>query len=400
MALIKSVKTIRVKQYPNLIWVQLETDDGLIGLGESFRGASAIEVTIHDEMSSSLIGKDARHIQALSNHLSKPYLGFNASGVETRAASAIDIALWDLAGKRSGVPVFEALGGASRLGVDVYNTCAGYNFNSSAVGNKRRDIGKDDVASGAYDDQIAFMRDAGELAISLLDEGYKAMKIWPFDVFANKNRHRISREDLKSGLAPFEKVRKAVGDKIDVMCELHSLWGGQAAESICRGLEDFGVAWVEDPLHKMDDNYELSMLRSRVDVPICGSETLAGVSSYKDMLSAGAVDFVMVDVAWCGGLSEARKIAALAEAFNKPLAPHDCTGPVTLVAGMHLALHAPTAIYQEVVRASMATWYRDLIDGLPEVKHGMLHAGSEPGLGITLSKGLLQRDDLIVRESV
>ena len=94
--------------------------------------------------------------------------------------------------------------------------------------------------------------------------------------------------------------------------------------------------------------------------------------AFRDLLAADAVDMVMLDLAWCGGLTDGRKIAALAEAYAKPLAPHDCTGPVTLMAGLHLALHAPTAIFQEVVRATLATWYRELVDraARPSRRHG------------------------------
>jgi L-alanine-DL-glutamate epimerase-like enolase superfamily enzyme len=107
----------------------------------------------------------------------------------------------------------------------------------------------------------------------------------------------------------------------------------------------------------------------------------------------------MLDLAWCGGLTEGRKIAALAEAFAKPLAPHDCTGPVTLMAGLHLALHAPAAIFQEVVRATLATWYRDLVTDLPVLANGMAQAPTAPGLGTALLPDLRRRADAIVRET-
>jgi galactonate dehydratase len=183
------------------------------------------------------------------------------------------------------------------------------------------------------------------------------------------------------------------------MCELHSLWGAQAAERICRGLEDYSVLWVEDPLCKMDDVQGLADLRRRVKTPICGSETLAGAASFRNLLAADAVDVVMLDVAWCGGLTEARKIAALAEAYNRPVAPHDCTGPVTLMAGLHLALHAPTAIFQEVVRATLSTWYRDLVTALPIVNNGIVQAPLSPGLGLALNPEVKRRDDAVVGES-
>jgi galactonate dehydratase len=398
MSIVTALRTLRIREHPNLIWVELETDDGLTGLGESFRGAEAVEAVLHAQVAPWLIGRDAQQIEAVSHHLMTPYVGFNSSSAETRAASAVDIALWDLAGKRHGVPVHVALGGCVRDSVPVYNTCAGYRFNTS--GAARRDIGSKDAMSGPYDDQVAFMRDAGRLAESLLEEGYRAMKIWPFDMFAPKsNGHLLTLSELKQGLEPFRKIRAAVGDRIEVMCELHSLFGAHAAARICHALEDVGVFWVEDPLNKMDDAAALADLRRRTRVPICGSETLGSARQYRDLLAADALDIVMLDLAWCGGLSEGRKIAALASMYAKPLAPHDCTGPVTLMAGLHLAVHAPTAIFQEVVRATLATWYRDLVTDLPVLSHGAALAPTAPGIGTELQPSIRTRDDAIVRES-
>ena len=398
MSKITSLRTLRIMERPNLIWVEVETDEGLIGLGESFRGAQGVEAVIHEQVAPVLLGQDARRIEAFSRQLMTPYIGFHSASAEVRAASAVDIALWDLMGQRLGIPVHEALGGATRLTIPAYNTCAGYSYNTG--GTKRRDIGAADQAVGPYDDQVAFMRDAGVLAESLLSEGYKAMKIWPFDIYAPASGgHLIRLEDLKKGLEPFRKIRAAVGDKIEVMCELHSMWGTHAATRICRALEDYGVFWAEDPVSKMDDARALADLRRQTRTPICGSETLAGTVPFRDLLAADAIDVVMLDLAWCGGLTEGRKIAALAESYAKPLAPHDCTGPVTLMAGLHLALHAPTAIFQEVVRATLATWYRELVTELPVINMGMVQAPTAPGLGTKLQPALRKREDAVARES-
>jgi L-alanine-DL-glutamate epimerase-like enolase superfamily enzyme len=398
MAYVTALRTLRIAEHPNLIWLEIETDDGLTGLGESFRGAQAVEAVLHEQVAPWLLGRDARHIEGISRHLMTPYVGFNSSGAEIRAASAVDIALWDLAGQRQHLPVYMALGGGVRDSIPAYNTCAGYAYNTG--GNDRRRIGVTDITRGPYDDQIAFTRDAGALAESLLSEGYRAMKIWPFDPFATASGgHLISLSDLKAGLEPFRKIRAAVGDKIEVMCELHSLWSTQAAIRICRALEDYGVFWAEDPIAKMDDIESLADLRRQTRTPICGSETLAGLRPFRDALAANALDVVMLDLAWCGGLTAGAKIAALAEAYAKPLAPHDCTGPVTLIAGLHLALHAPTAIFQEVVRATLSTWYGELVTWLPEIRDGMVLAPTAPGLGARLTPQLRRRADLTARES-
>jgi len=396
MSNITCLRTIRIAERPNLIWVEIETDDGLIGLGESFRGAQATEAVIHEQIAPWLLGRDARRIEAVSRQLTTPYLGFHSAGAEIRAASAIDIALWDMAGKRHGIPVHEALGGAVRNEIRAYNTCAGYAYNTTGVA--RRAVGAGEAQVGPYDDQIAFTRDAGALAESLLSEGFTAMKIWPFDIYADKNG-MISLTDLKAGLEPFRKIRAAVGDQIEVMAELHSLWNTTSAIRICRALEDYGVLWAEDPINKMDDVRALADLRRQTKTPICGSETLAGTVPFRDLLAADAVDFVMLDLAWCGGLTEGRKIAALAETYGKPLAPHDCTGPITLWAGLHLGLHASAAIFQEVVRATLATWYQDLVTDLPVIRNGMVQAPTGVGLCTSLRPEVKLRDDATIRLS-
>ena len=198
-----------------------------------------------------------------------------------------------------------------------------------------RDIGAGDVAAGPYDDQIAFMRDAGALAESLLSEGYTAMKIWPLDIYAAASGGQmITLSELKTGLEPFRRIRAAVGDRIEVMCELHSLWSCQCRDPHLPGRWRISASSgprTRSPRWATSRRWPTCAGRPRV--PICGSETLGGAVPFRQMLEAEAVDFVMLDIAWCGGLTEGRKIAALAEAFAKPLAPHDCTGPVTLMAG-------------------------------------------------------------------
>jgi galactonate dehydratase len=397
MPIVTAIRTLRLPARAKLIWVEIETDDGLTGLGESFRGAQAIEAVIHDEIAPQLLGADAQHVTTISQNLLANYVGFNSSGAETRAASAIDIALWDLAAQRARVPLHIALGGAARERVRVYNTCAGYEFNTSQGG--RRSIGATDASSGPYDDQIAFMRDAGALAESLLEEGYAAMKIWPFDDYALRDPHHISLADLRTGLEPFRRIRAAVGDRIEIMCELHSLWSTRAAARICNALEDIGVLWIEDPISKMDNPAAVADLRRQTRAPICGGENLAGAVRFRDMLAADAFDFVMLDLTWCGGLSEARKITTLAQTWAKPLAPHDCTGPVALMAGLHLAIHASTAIFQEVVRASLASWYPTIVDRLPTIRDGHALAPTDAGLGTSLRPELWHTPGAIVRSS-
>ncbi|HKS15358.1 MAG TPA: mandelate racemase/muconate lactonizing enzyme family protein [Pseudomonas sp.] len=398
MSKITCVRTLRLPERPKLIWLEIETDEGLIGLGETFRGAATVEAAVHELIAPGLIGRDSRQIEAISVELTTPYIGYHSASAEIRAASAVDIALWDIKGQRHGIPIHEALGGACRDRIRVYNTCAGYEFNTQQ--GARREITAADRAQGPYDDQLAFSRDAGALAVSLVEEGYTAMKIWPFDQFARQpGANTISLDEVRKGCEAFRQIRQAVGDRIEIMCELHSLWDTTAALRICEALEPFDLYWVEDPLCKMDDAQALADLRNRTRVPLCASETLGGSTAYRELLNAGSLDYLMLDLVWCGGFTEARKIAALAQAYNKPLAPHDCTGPVALFAGLHLGLHAPTAVLQEVVRASLSTWYGELVTHLPRIDVGFAHAPRLPGLGTALRPEVRRRADAIIRET-
>jgi galactonate dehydratase len=397
---ITAIETIHVGAYPNITFVEVHTDEGLIGLGETFRTPKTVAAQIHETVAPYLLGKDPLTIEAHSNALLNPYLGFASTSAEVRAASAVDIALWDLSGKALGRPVYELLGGLTREKIRVYNTCAGYAYNQA--GGARRVVTanrSDEPAAGPYDDQVAFTRQPAELAQSLLDMGITAMKIWPFDPFAIASDGRdISAQDLKTGLEPFRKIRAAVGNGIDIMCEFHSLWNLPTAVRIAQALAEYSIYWSEDPI-KMVDLDALADYRGRVRIPVCASETLATRHAFRDLLAKQAVDYVMFDLGWCGGLSEAKKIAAMAEASLRPIAPHDCTGPVVLIASLHLALNAPNALFQEVVRAYYTGWYQELVTELPRIENGEAYAMSGPGLGTALLPDLKQRPDVTVQRS-
>src|SRR5437762_6050324 len=168
--LITAIETIHVGAYPNITFVEVHTDEGLNGLGETFRTPRAVAAQIHETVAPYLLGKDPLAIDAHSHVLLNPYLGFGSSSVEIRAASAVDIGLWDLWGKAWGRPIHELLGGLTRDKIRVYNTCAGYSYNQA--GATRRLVTADrgeELSAGPYDDQVAFTRRPAELAQSLLD---------------------------------------------------------------------------------------------------------------------------------------------------------------------------------------------------------------------------------------
>jgi galactonate dehydratase len=396
---ITQVDTVHAAAFPNILWVQIHTDTGLVGLGETFRGAQAVQAQIHELVAPYLLGKDPLAIEAHSQHLLYGYVGFASSGAETRAASAVDIALWDLFGQVTQQPLYQLLGGAVRERVPVYNTCAGYTYTKAPQRRSVTQASAEVPPEGPYEDQVAFVKRPAALAESLLSEGYKAMKIWPFDPFAQASGgHSISARDLDTALEPFREIRRAVGFEMDIMVELHSMWNLPMAVRIAQALEEFKPYWVEDPI-QMSNLDTIAEFRSRTRVPVCGSETLATVQPFVQLLKNNAVDYVMLDLGWVGGLSEARKIAALAKAFHKPVAPHDCTGPVVLAASLHLAMSTTNVVLQEVVRAYLGGWYRELVTQLPDVRAGHATVPPGAGLGLALSPALLQRTDVSIRSS-
>lgn len=392
---ITAVETVRLGEFPNLVWVRLRTDEGLTGLGETFMGAAAVEAYIHESAAPKLIGRDPIQIEAVNRSLIN-YLGWRSTGVETRGNSAIDIALWDLFGKAIGRPVCEALGGRSRDRIRVYNTCAGYKYirdeRSQAVANWG--VGN---KQGPYEDLEGFLHRADELALSLLEQGITGMKIWPFDIAAERTAGwDISPAELEAALEPFARIRKAVGDRMDIMVEFHSLWSLPMAQRLARALVPFDTYWHEDPL-RLDNLADLKAYAEHSKAWVCASETLAYTHSFREYLETGVAGVAMLDLSWCGGLSEARKIAALAEAWHVPVAPHDCTGPVVYAASCHFSLHARNALIQESVRAFYTGWYTELVTELPPITKGEVTVNMKPGLGLDLLPGLDQRKDASVR---
>jgi galactonate dehydratase len=384
---ITKIETLRVEEHPNpnILWVQVHTDEGLIGLGETFWGAQTVEAYIHESVAPRVLGCDPLAIDRIAKDL-VGYLGFRSTGAESRGNSAIDIALWDLYGKFVGQPIAQLLGGFSRQKIRTYNTCAGSQYIRKANDAGLNNWGADNAHD--CDDLNGFLNRADELALELLSEGITAMKIWPFDIAAAKTDGQyISGADLEAALVPFEKVRKAVGDKMDLMVEFHSLWQLLPAMKIAQALVPFDTFWHEDPI-RMDSLSSLVRYSQASRAPICASETLGSRWAFRDLLETGVAGVIMLDVSWCGGLSEARKIAAMAEAWHLPIAPHDCTGPVVLTASTHLSLNAPNALIQESVRAFYRTWYRDLVTALPMIDDGYITVPPGPGLGLELAPDL------------
>lgn len=395
---ITAIKTYRVAEFSNVLWVHIETDEGITGLGETFYGAGAVEAHIHDTLASRLIGQNPLHIEALHKEMLNLPNAQSSTGVEYRACSAIDIGLWDLFGKVCEQPVHQMLGGLCFDKVRTYNTCAGTRYVST---NKIRPVDTWNIGAsdGPYEDLDAFMTDAGSLAQDLLSNGIEAMKIWPFDPAAmeNKGMH-ITPQQMKEAVKPFELIRNAVGDKMEIMVEFHSLWNLPMAKKIARELEQFNPTWYEDPI-RMNSPQALAEYAGSTDVWTCASETLGSRYAYKEFLDRDAAHVVMADLCWTGGLTEGRKIAAMAETYHRPFAPHDCIGPVGFAAAIHMSFSQPNTLIQESVRAFYNGWYKELVTQVPRIENGFVYPMEGVGLGTELVSSFFERSDLTCRIS-
>ena len=378
---ISKVKTYVHDDFPNVFHVEIETDEGITGLGESYYFASSIAHFTQEFAAPQILGKNPLDREELSKSLTT-YVGYNGSGVETRTRSAIDVALWDIESKSKKIPLYKLLGGVSPRKLRVYNTCAGKEYMRRS-NQSSKSWGLDNNSSD-LEDLKAFMSDAGSLARELLSEGITAMKIWPFDIYAEKNwGQEISDEDLIVGLEPLRKIRSAVGKDMDIMVELHALWSPKAAKKIMEALKEFDVFWVEDPIYPdlLDD---LSLLRGDALPRIAHGETISSEHRVKVLAEEKLIDFLTLDLSWCGGITTGVRMAKTARDNGVHIAPHDCTGPVGLLAGAHLSTADSNAAIQETVRSAFRTWYPHLVDGLPTINDGSLVVADTPGHGLSL----------------
>ena len=394
---ITEISTIRWAGQPNLLWVQVRTSAGVTGLGETYYLPGAVESVIHDLAAPLLLGQPAGSIRKAWTTLFSCANFFGFAGAEMRAVSALDIALWDALGQAVGLPVYQLLGGACRTSVPAYNTC---------------------VNAGPYRDWDLALDDPGALARELTAEGYLGLKVWPWDRFAPQIEASgssgstgpagwtamgppgsyLSPVDLAVGLAMLEQARDAVGERIELLIEGHSRWDLNMAIRIARAVEPLGVLWMED-ICQPDNAEDLARLVRETRVPQAVSERLITRFPFREMLHHQAAHVVLMDVAWTGGLSEARRIAELAETYHLPVAPHDCTGPVTATANIHLAYALANCMAVEVVRGFVAGYYLDVLDAPVGIRAGRAVLPERPGLGVALQPGFTGRADVTIHRS-
>ncbi len=388
------IETIWYDEQPNTLWLRIFTDDGLIGLGETYYVPRAVSAMIHDVFGSLLLGKSAFDIESHWNNMFSSVNFFGFAGTETRAMSAVDIALWDLLGQYTGQPVYNLLGGRTRERVGVYNTCVDF---------------------GPHQDYHRWISgQGGELAKELLAAGISHMKIWPWDQFGvslggptgrragtgavGPVGHQLSQEDLRKGLSYVEDIRRAVGDRMSIAIEGHARWNLPEAIRIAGALEPYDVMWLEEILPP--DNVEAFVrLKSSTRVPICVSERLFTRFGFRQIVEKNAADIIMPDVCWAGGVSEMKKICTLADTYYLPVTSHDTNGPVALWAAAHVMLHVPNAMIMETVRGYYEDWYPDVMTDPIPIRDGMLSLEGKPGLGTALREEVLGRSDVHIEVS-
>lgn len=339
-----------------MLLVLVGTDSGAYGVGEvgmrsrwrTVRGAV-------DDFAELLVGADPSRIEHLWQVLFRAGF-FPATGVPGSVVAAIDVALWDIRGKTLGVPLYHLLGGASRDHVECYVH----------------------VTSG---DPEAMVRECEELVAA----GWRYLRV-PANSPGEGGEYD-QRAALRHTVAVMERLRSALGDEVELLLDVHTRFDPAPAVSLCRELEPLRPYFVEDPLRSEHlDGYR--MLRQRTAVPLAAGEQLGTKWQFRPLIEGELIDHARVDVANTG-LTEARKIAAMAEAHHINLATHNPLGPVTAAASAHLNLALPNVSVQEQPRPAFAR--SEVFTTLPPLTAGRIRPGERPGLGVELDLAAARR---------
>jgi galactonate dehydratase len=345
----------RFMRVPRQNWhfVEIDTDEGLVGIGEaSLEWRERAVAAAVDELAPLLIGQDPNpiehHWQRMHRH------GFWRGGVVlTSAISAIDQALWDIKGKRLGVPVYDLLGGPTRRRIRLYTHVGGNTPEATA-----------------------------DHAQRMVADGFSALKLGVARSVATSGERAL----LRATVARVEAVRRAVGDDVDLMLDNHGQLAPGDAIELCRAMEPFGLLFLEEPVPPDTPAALAKVAAARLPVRLATGERLFTKWDYWPVLTGGLVDVAQPDICHAGGISELRKIAALAEACYVKIAPHNPNGPVATMASVHLAAAIPNFLILEFAQQPL----RDEVQrhGLV-VRDGWAELPDRPGLGIELNMDVI-----------
>jgi L-alanine-DL-glutamate epimerase-like enolase superfamily enzyme len=344
--------------WPHWTWVRIDTDAGISGIGETYPRNANEAAAVHG-ISSSLIGRDPRDIERIWADLYRSFDYQVAGGTEMRVLSAIDLALWDLLGKSLNAPVYRLIGGKANPQVRLYNTCFPYKYD--------------------------FNREPEKIMRELIDtRGITAIKIWPFDGAAQRNRNQfITEKDIAQALAPVRKLRDGFGYDIEIAIEFHANWNLPSAIRIAHALEPYRPMWLEDML--MPGNFDqYHELAAATALPLIAGERMGGKMQFERLLDSRTVKYAMFDVTWCGGLTEARKIATMADAYELPIAPHTAGGPLLFYATTHLTTASPNVWIQESCQRFYERDWPAMLERPIAPQNGSIQAPDEPGFGMVI----------------
>lgn len=343
----------------NLIFVELETDAGLTGLGEATLAnrTEAVLAYLHSVKEKHVIGSDPFDTESLWQRM---YLGDFIRGgtIACAGLSAVDIACHDLMGQALGVPVYRLLGGTSRQAVPCY-------------------------ANGWY--TVDRTPEAiAERAQAVVRRGYRALKIDPFGAGAGE----LTRSERALSVGIIRAVREAVGPEVDLFVEAHARFAPMEAIRLCRLLEPYDIGWFEEPC-PWDDPLAWREVKERVGVPIAGGEHFSTRYGFRLAIESRCVDILQPDVLYCGGLTEMRKLCAWADAYSLLVAPHNSQGPVCTAASAHVARGLPNLKILEVFDDFMPPHVKGAVPGCPDVVNSAITLDERPGLGVSLDADVI-----------
>ena len=397
---ISEIRTYRLDEFPAMLFLEVVTDSGIVGVGENCLGAVAIESFIHESVAPRILGLDATNISSVNAKLRNDFIGYNGPSISVRAHSSIDIALWDIFAKSVELPLYKVLGGAVRDSIETYNTCAGPGYarvSSNIERDRATQLGNS--VGDTFEDLNLFLHDQSRLVSELSEMGFQAMKVWPFDQAAVDSGGRfITPGDLEAGVQVIQNLRDSAGPDFKIMLEMHSLWSPAVALKIIKATAEFDIFWYEDAI-RIESAEALKQLRSRTDADLTFGETIGTKFEYHKLLELQVLDHLMVDPLWAGGVSESTRIIDLADNYGILVSPHDCTGPIGLTTGFNLSLANPNIEFQEFVRSYYFGWYREIVHGLPEFRDGRLYPTDQPGLGVSFNPAMFERSDFHVTVS-
>lgn len=340
----------------NLIFIRLDTDEGISGLAEatSHNKTRALLGYLEEAKSRYVIGTDPFDTENLFSRMFR--LDYSYAGtVQTTVISAVEIACWDIVGKALGQPVWRLLGGKCRDRIPAY-------------------------ANGWYTTEREPRQFAGK-AREAVAKGYRALK---FDPFGGGGLELTREEKLKS-ISLVEAVRDAVGPDVEIFIEAHGRFAPSTSIAVARELERYEPAWYEEPVPP-EDIESLLIVKNRIGIPVATGERCYTRYGFRELIERRAADILQPDVIHAGGFLETKKIAAMCEPCYMKVAPHNSAGPGCTTASVHLAACTSNFKIQETFDDFSEPWLKEVIRGTPEVKDGCFELPQKPGLGIELDE--------------